>query len=122
MDALAAGVSRRAAANGAGVSLTAFKNWLAWGRDGEKPYVDFVARVEAAEAKAEREMVDCIFLAAKEGKHDAAKFWLTSRRASDYAAKVATESEESASEEQAADDIEVTRSVLAALESRKATG
>lgn len=115
-------MSRRAAANGAGISYATLKDWAARGRDGEELYASFLAKLEAAEATAEREMVDCLFLAAKEGKHDAAKFWLTSRRAADYAAKVSTEAEETASEEQTVDDIELTRSVLAALESGRRTG
>jgi hypothetical protein len=119
------GLSRRGAANAAGVSYSVLKKWIGRGRQGDVAengvsYGDFVSQLEEAESVAEQEMVDCLFLAAKEGKHDAAKFWLSSRRAADYAAKVIADVETEADEEQAADDLEVTRSVLAALESRKA--
>jgi hypothetical protein len=124
VDAVRRGLSRRGAANAAGISYPVLKKWITRGRAGEfaengVSYGDFVAQLEGAEAVAEQEMVDCLFLAAKEGKHDAAKFWLSSRRAADYASKVTADVEQEADEEQAADDLEVTRSVLAALESRK---
>lgn len=80
----------------------------------------FLARLEEAEADAEGEMVDALFKAAREGKHDAAKFWLASRRAADYAAKVASDVHEEAAEEQTASDLDIARAVVSALESRKA--
>lgn len=120
MDAVAAGVSRRAAANGAGISYATLKDWAARGRDGEALYSAFLAKLEAAEAGAEREMVDCLFLAAKEGKHDAAKFWLTVRRSADYAAKVAADADAEASAEAGAVDDSVIESIYAAMKSRRA--
>lgn len=118
-------MSRRAAANIGGVSYTTLKNWISAGRAGEfaengTDYAAFLARLEEAESEAEGEMVDALFRAARDGKPDAAKFWLASRRAADYAAKVATDVEEEAADEQATEDIDIARSVLAALESRKA--
>lgn len=113
-------MSRRGAANAANVSFTAFKNWLAWGREGTAPYVDFVARVEAAEAKAERTVVDALMVAVTEGKVPAIMFWLQQRRLADWGQKTAAEVEETQREETAEADLDVARSVVAALESRKA--
>lgn len=119
VDAIRRGVSRRAAANGANVSYTALKNWLAAGREGEPLYAAFLARVEEAESKAEGEMVDALFAAAKDGKYQAAQFWLTSRRAAEWAARTAADAESEASADVTADDLETARAVVSALESRK---
>lgn len=65
-------------------------------------------------------MVDALFVAAKRGSHQAAAFWLSSRRAAEWSTKAAADAEGEAADEQTSSDLDVARAVVSALESRKA--
>ena len=119
LDAVRAGVSRRGAAQAAGIDYSTLKNWISAGRRGDETYRPFLTRLDEAEYRAEREMVDVLFSAAKDGKWQAAESWLKSRRMLDYAAKQPDPELDGADEEEGDEDLAVARSVLAALESRK---
>ncbi len=88
VSALEAGVSRRGAANAANVDYATLKRWLASGRAGDEPYCAFCARVEQAEAKAERVVVDALMVAVGKGNVAAITLWLQQRRAADWGVKV----------------------------------
>lgn len=118
VDAIAAGQSRRGAAQAARIGDTTLFRWLAEGRDEDSPYREFRERVMQAESKAERAMVDCLFEAAKAGKFQAAQFWLERRRVNDWY-KPEAEPESARDAEQVDDDESMTESVLAAIRSRK---
>lgn len=95
-------------------------DWLARGRDGEQPYADFLDRVREAEGKAEAEMVACIRTAALDPKYwQAAAWWLERLRPTDWAKREPTREEETQRAETATPDLDVARSVVAALESRR---
>ena len=114
-DALKAGVSRRAAAAAGNVDYATFKRWMASDDDLNRA---FRARVEAAEASPEREAVDCIMNAVREGDWKAADTWLSKRRAIDWASKAAAIHDERVDEEALSED--AMRSVAEAILSRKA--
>ncbi len=121
VDAIASGLSRTAAAAKGNIGRATLLEWLARGRDGEQPFADFLVRVKKAEADAEEVMVACVRVAALEPKHwQAAAWWLERARPADWAKREPTQEQETARAETGSDDLEVTRSVLAALESRKA--
>jgi transposase len=120
VDAIRNGVSRTGAAASAGISRRALMDWLARGRDGEARYEHFLHRVQQAEAEAEAGMVACVRTAALDPKYwGAAAWWLERCRPADYAKREPTRDEETERAETGADDLEVARSVVAALESRK---
>ena len=121
VDALKAGMGRKAAAGASGIGWSTLKVWLAAGRRGEAPYAAFLAKVEEAEGKAEREVVDALMTAIKAGKVDAIKLWLTSRRPQEWAQRegVANDSDDDADNASIDADESFTRSVLAAIQSRK---
>ncbi len=79
-DAAAAGVSRRAASEAARISQQTLCDWVARGRDGEEPFASFLERLELAEAKAERKVVDKLMEQIETGHVPAIVFWLKSRR------------------------------------------
>ena len=120
VDALGAGMSRRGAAHAAGIGWSTLKVWLASGRRGHEPFAAFLARVEQAEGKAERVVVDALVEAIRERKVDAIKFWLTSRRAADWQKPDAeNDSDDDVGDSSIDADESFTRSVLAAIQSRK---
>lgn len=121
LDAIEAGVSHAGAAKAARIAESTLQDWLARGRDGEPGYAEFAVRLREAEGKAERTIVDKLFEAAKKGNVGAMCFWLERRRhrdwgkrdvANDDARDVATTTSNES-------DLEVARSVVAALESRR---
>lgn len=121
VDAIAKGLSRTAAAAKGGVSRSSLMDWLARGRDGEQPYADFLHRVKKAEADAEEAMVECVRTAALEPKHwTAAAWWLERARPAEWAKREPTPEQETQRAEGGGADLDVARSVVAALESRKA--
>lgn len=78
VDAVAQGLPRDTAAKLARVAPSTFYGWLARGRLGEAPYLEFLERVREAEAKGEAELVERIRAAARQSWSAAA--WLLERR------------------------------------------
>lgn len=121
LNAIGAGLSRTVAAQKAGLSKRTLMEYLARGRDGEEPFAQLLHRVQEAEAKAEEAMVGCIRSAALDPKYwQAAAWWLERCRPADYAKREATRDEEADRAESDGSDLDIARSVVAALESRKA--
>ena len=119
-DATAAGLSRTAVAAKAGISRALYMQWLARGREGEERYVDLLDAVKLAEAKAEEVMVQAIRTAGLEpSKWQAAAWWLERSRPADWAKREPTQEQEHERSESGAADLDVAKSVVAALESRK---
>lgn len=118
-----AGHSYAAAARAGGIVESTLFSWLTKGRDGEPGYAEFSVRFDRADQDAEERCV-VVLRNALEGEDaklatDTAWKWLARRRPAQWSEKP-IEAKAGADDAQAADDIEVTRSVLAALESRKA--
>jgi transposase len=124
-DAIAAGLSRTAAAAKGGISRALLQEWIKRGREAgddeaDRPFVDFVARVKTAEAEAEELMVTAIRTAGLEpSKWQAAAWWLERARPADWAKREPTQEQEHERSESGAADLDVAKSVVAALESRK---
>ena len=107
--ALSKGAYLETAAAFAGVSRSAFFDWLKKGREtnkdgehvGEKKYVDFAFEVDQEVAKQEVDMLDTLGMAAKSDTRAwAAAAWRLERRFKDrYAPKVATEADPTEDEE-----------------------
>lgn len=120
-DAIKKGVSLAAAAKSAGVGASTLHLWLAKGRDGESPYSEFLEQVDRADGVAHtwaasklRELV--------EAGHPGATMYLLERRwPEDWGKRDSvTHEHRDAKPEDGAGDLDVARSVVAALESRKA--
>lgn len=121
VDAVSCGLPWKLAAQAAGIGWSTLKEWKAKGRAGEAPYAAFLARLEEAEAKHAHAAMAMIMAAATDPKHWTAAAWALERRHPElFALKRVIEPEAEAVKEQAADDLEVARSVVAALESKKA--
>ncbi len=84
VGALESGCSRQGASGIARITSRTLYNWLERGRNGEGMYVDLLHDVEAAEAKVEEEMVQCVKIAAKRGEWRASQFWLERRRKKEW--------------------------------------
>lgn len=119
LDSLENGVSRTGAAHAARVGYSTLKGWLADGREGIEPYATFLAAVLEAEAKAERTVVERLFEATKKGNVGAMCFWLERRRHEEWGKHDTVTHEHRESSETGLSDLEVARSVVSALESRK---
>lgn len=78
--AIAEGNTRRCAAQAAGVSVSALKEWMQRGRAGREPYTSFLAKLEKADAEAEAKAVKVITDAALSGTWQSAAWWLERRR------------------------------------------
>jgi hypothetical protein len=107
VDAVRAGHSYAAAARAGRIAENTLHNWLSRGRDGDPDYVGFLRRVDEADDEAEKLATDTAWR------------WLARRRPAQWSEKP-VEAKAGADDAQTVDDIAVTRSVLAALESRKA--
>lgn len=120
-NALAAGTSRRAAAEAASVCQATLFDWLARGRDDEQPYAEFLERVERAEAGAEQKITDALFKSAKDGSVTAQIAWLERRRPADWAKRESPANLQNASNAMtdAVDDLALAESVVEAIKSRK---
>lgn len=119
-NALEGGLSRRAAADAAGIGYSTFKGWLALGREGEQPYADLLAHVHEAEAEAEQFVVNKLFEAIKSGHVGAMCFFLERRRFEAWGKQEAATAEPSdVRPGEASTDLALAQSVVAALESRK---
>lgn len=124
IDAVGRGLPRDTSAKLARISPSTLYDWLARGRNGEEPYAEFLERVKAAEAKGEDELVAIVRAAAKDtderrGQWQAAAWLLERRRPEAYALKREPTKDEPAGGVQNGTDLDVARSVVAALESRK---
>lgn len=81
VTALKAGNTPRQASECAGISVATFYAWKVRGRKGEPRFVEFLDRVEKANAEAEAESVKIIRNAAlNAGTWQAAAWWLERRR------------------------------------------
>jgi len=78
LQALRAGAYRGTACAFAGISKTAFGNWILWGEEGRKPYADFAQAVAKAEADFIVASTTSIRLASKTQWQAAA--WLLERK------------------------------------------
>lgn len=119
VDAVGRGVSHRAAAEAAHVDISTLTRWLAAGRDGEEPYCAFRTRFLAAEAKAETRVVDALMRKVDEGSVPAMQLWLQQRRPAEWGRREMPANEQAERAEGGEADLDVARSVVAALESRK---
>ncbi len=122
VDAVAAGLPWKLAAQAAGVGASTLREWKQRGRDGEEPFAAFLARLEVADGQAAHGAMVAIMSAAADPKHWHAAAWMLERRHPDLFAlkrefKADDEVQRSAEAEA---DLDVARSVVAALESRKA--
>jgi hypothetical protein len=120
-DALAAGTTRRAAAEAARIDQATLCEWLARGRNGDEPFAEFRQRVQHAEARAERKVVDRLMDQIDNGHVTAIIFWLKSRRGwrdNDAPANEAPAAATVASE----DTEELLEDLLEAARSRKVAG
>jgi hypothetical protein len=91
--ALENGLTHQGAAALASAPTRVFAEWIEDGRMGRDPVaIEFVRRVEEAEAKVENILTSVILQAAKKGDVKAAMFWLQSRRRA-YMQKVNIDSE-----------------------------
>lgn len=121
VDAVAKGLPRDTAARLGRVTPRTLYDWLARGRAGEQPYLQFLQRVEEAEAEGEQELVVHIRTAASRN-WQAAAWLLNCRRPDAYVpARERAAPVEEDTADTSAEDISVARSVVAALESRKAS-
>jgi hypothetical protein len=85
-SAVREGVTRRAAALACGVSSRTFHNWITRGAAGEQPFLQFVQRIERAEAEWQGELEIQILEAGKRDWRAAA--WLLERRcAAEYSTR-----------------------------------
>lgn len=76
-------ITRRSACARAGISKSAFYEWLAKGEKGEQPYADFLDAVTHAEAECEGNLIEEIVL----DQDWRAKAWVAERRFRDQWAK-----------------------------------
>lgn len=119
VDAIKAGASRTGAAKCARVHRATLMDWLARGRDGEQPYADFLDRVREAEGGVEERITTALLEAIEKGHVGAMCFWLERRRPDEWGKRdVVTHTHQGAEAGSDAQDLDVARSVVAALESR----
>lgn len=78
LKGIAKGLPRVTAAKAARIAPSTLFDWLRRGRDGEEPFSDFSARLKAAEAESEAELVERIREAGKTTWQ--ANAWLLERR------------------------------------------
>jgi hypothetical protein len=79
-DSVAAGNTRRCAAQAAGIAYSTLKEWVRRGDEGEEPFAAFLARLEKADGEAEERHVRNIETAAARGSWQASAWWLERRR------------------------------------------
>jgi hypothetical protein len=121
VNAVRAGLPWKLAAQAAGVGWSTLKEWKARGREGEEPYAAFLARLESADGEAAQAAMGAILAAAAEPKHWTAAAWMLERRHPElFALKREYAKDEAAPATAEADDLAIAKSVVAALESRKA--
>lgn len=121
INAVSEGLPRDTAARLARIAPSTLFDWLARGRDGESRFAEFAERVKEAEAQAEQKLIAVIREAAPK-QWQAAAWLLERRRPEAYAITNKREfvhEDDAAKSEQADDDLDVARSVLAALESKR---
>ena len=121
VSAIAAGASRTGAAKSARVARASLFDWLARGRDGEQPYADFLDRVREAEGTVETLVATALQTAIANGHVGAMCFWLERRRHEEWGKRDVLTHVDRPEREVAGVDLDIARSVVAALES-KATG
>lgn len=112
---------RDTAARLARIAPATLYDWLARGRAGESPFSELLERVSEAEAQSESTLVGRI-VEASERNWQAAAWLLNCRRPDVYVpARERIKPAEEDTADTSAEDISVARSVVAALESRKAS-
>jgi transposase len=76
IEAIQAGMYEKDAALYAGISEPTFHNWMARGREGEAPFLEFQESVKKARAVAQHTNIQIIRTAAEDGNWQAAAWWL----------------------------------------------
>lgn len=123
-DALKAGHSFDGAARAAGLEVRTVHYWRRKGRDGIAPYVQFLHQVESARAVAENRCIEVLRSALESTDLrlavDTAWRWLARRRPEEWGeTKGEAKPDDAPAEETTGEDLDVARSVVAALESRR---
>lgn len=97
-------------------------DWLARGRDGEQPYADFHDRVREAEGIVEETITSALLDAVENGHVGAMCFWLERRRAEEWGQRgVVTHVDRPTGDGNAATDLPLLESLLAAAKSKVGT-
>jgi hypothetical protein len=115
LDAIRGGSSRACAAGLVGVGVSTLYSWMSTNPE-------FLERVRAADAHAERQVVDALFVLAtdKTRPHfEAIKFWLKTRRAKTWREMPATPPKERAEDLSSLNDAELEARMEAWLRERK---
>lgn len=119
VKAIRAGVSLSGAAKSAGIGERTLFDWLSRGRAGEVPFEQFSQRVREAEGHAETFVVSKLFEQIEDGNVGATCFWLERRRPEEWGKRDVVTHVDRPDTADIGGDLEVARSVVAALESRK---
>jgi transposase len=116
--ATAAGHTRRAVAQAAGVAAATLFSWLALGERPDAPaeYSDFLERMHAAEAQAEKEIIDVILNDARSGNWRSAAWIAEKRFRNEWASKRLVEIESAQAKTQGAAIDETIREANAAAD------
>lgn len=122
VDAVKAGLPWKLAAQAAGIGWSTLKEWKARGRDGEEPYAAFLARLERADGEAAKGAMALVLAAAADPKHWTAAAWMLERRHPELFAlkREYARDDETMRAAEDGDDLEIAKSVVAAIESKRA--
>lgn len=121
--AVKAGATRAGAAKAAKIGRSTLQSWLQKGRDGEEPYVSFLDRIREAEGDLEKKLVGWALKMAESAEHEPTRAKMIEMLLNvrcGWAKGDAKPKDAPANDvpRDAAADLDVARSVVAALESR----
>lgn len=120
IEAIKAGLSREGAAKSAGIGKSTLMEWLQRGREGEAPYADLADRVREADGEIEHTVVSALLREVSKGHVGAMCFWLERRRHAEWGKRDSVTHEHvDGRATDPAQDLDVARSVVAAIESRR---
>ena len=122
VKAVRSGASREGAARCARVGRSTLQDWIRRGKEGEAPFSDFLDKIRQAEGEGEVAVVAHLLEQSAMGKTEASKVLLRRYNAEAWADKapVVEQSATSNGRRDDALDLDIARSVVAALESRVA--